>query len=73
MEKYLEEMIEIMEVDSLNPADKLASFEVWDSLTTLSIIAMADEEFQVSLTNKEIFEAETVAGLYDLIMAKKND
>lgn len=72
MENFLEQMAEIMEVDNVNNTDKLVSFEVWDSLTTLSIIAMADEEYGVSLTNREIIDADTIDGLFKYIMEKRN-
>ena len=65
MEDFLEQMAEIMEVDNVNLSDELASFEAWDSLTTLSIIALADDEYQVSLTNAEIADAKTIEGLQD--------
>lgn len=72
MNDFLEQMAEIMEVDIINADDVLTSFDAWDSLTTLSIIALADDEFQVSLTNNEIVEANTIEGLYNLILSKKN-
>lgn len=72
MEDFLEQMAEIMEVDSVNTSDELTSFEAWDSLTTLSIIALADDEYKVSLTNAEIADAKTIEGLYNLILSKKD-
>ncbi|MGU3376336.1 phosphopantetheine-binding protein [Chryseobacterium sp. M5A1_1a] len=72
MEDFLEQIAEIMEVDSVNPSDELTSFEAWDSLTTLSIIALADDEYKVSLTNGEIADAKTIEGLSNLILSKQN-
>lgn len=72
MENFLEQMSEILEVDQVNLADNLTSFEAWDSLATLSIIAMADEEYGVSLVNQEIIDSKTVEGLYNLILSKQN-
>lgn len=72
MEDFLEEMAEIMEIDTVVGTDALTSFEAWDSLTALSIIAMADDQYQVSLTNTEIAEAKTIYGLYALITRKQN-
>lgn len=72
MNNFLEQIAEIMEVDSVNPTDRLTSFEVWDSLTTLSIIALADEYYKVNITNQEIIESETVEGLYNVIVSKQN-
>nr|WP_199156619.1 hypothetical protein [Pedobacter sp. ASV2] len=72
MEDFLEQMAEIMEVDNVNPSDELTSFEAWDSLTTLSIIALADDEYHVSVTNAEIANAKTLEGLHQLILSKQN-
>lgn len=72
MEDFLEQIAEIMEVDSVNPSDELTSFEAWDSLTMLSIIALADDEYKVSLTNSEIADAKTIEGLSNLILSKQN-
>ncbi len=72
MENFLIQMAEIMEVDNLNPTDELSSFEAWDSLTTLSIIALSDSEYNVSLTNLEIANSATIEGLYKLILAKQD-
>jgi acyl carrier protein len=73
MEDFLEQMAEIMEVDNVNLSDELASFEAWDSLTMLSIIALADDEYQVSLTNAEIADAKTIEGLHQLIIGKQSN
>lgn len=72
MEDFLEEMAEIMEVDTVSGTDALTSFEAWDSLTALSIIALADDQYQVSLTNAELADAGTIDGLYSLITGKQN-
>jgi hypothetical protein len=37
MNKFLEQMAEIFEVDAVTPSDVLTYFDVWDSLTQLSI------------------------------------
>lgn len=71
MDSYLEEMAEILEEDSVNYSDELASFEAWDSLTVLSIIAHCDAEYGVTLSAEEIDNSETVQGLKDLIDSKK--
>lgn len=72
MENFLEQMAEILEVDTVQLTDTIVDFDAWDSLTTLSIIALVDEEYEVSLTNKEIIEAQTIEGLYNFITVKRN-
>ena len=70
MEQFLEQIAELLEEDTVNVSDELKSFEAWDSLTILSIIAFADESYKITLNAKEITEAKTVGGLKELIDLK---
>jgi len=71
MDKFLEEIAEILEEEQVNLNDKLIDFDAWDSLTQLSIIALAGEEYGVMISAVEIREAETVGGIKQLIDNKK--
>ena len=42
----------------------------WSSLTALSVIAMADEEYEVVLTGDDIRNSTTVNDLFELVEAK---
>jgi acyl carrier protein len=67
MEDFLEQMAELFEVDTVNLQDEITSFDEWDSLTGLSIIALADDEYSTSITVNQILEAKTIEGLYNLL------
>jgi acyl carrier protein len=71
MENFESTIAELLEVESVRPDQKLESFECWDSLTQLSIIATADTMFKANITAKEIIEAETIGGLKELIEKKR--
>lgn len=71
MENYLELITELLEEENVNLSDELSSFEAWDSLTILSIIATADETYNVTISANEINEARTIEGLKQLIDSKK--
>ena len=43
----------------------------WTSLTALSIIAMVDEEYNVSVNGNDIRKAETIEDLFNVVKAKK--
>lgn len=43
----------------------------WSSLSTLSIIAMVDAEYDVTITGKDIREANTIQDLFDLVKSLK--
>lgn len=71
MEEFLEKLAEILEEESVNATDELTSFEAWDSLAILAIIALSDEKYKVQLKAEEVRKAGTVEGLYNLIQSKK--
>lgn len=67
MEKIYEELAELLEVDWVKDEEVLADFECWDSLTVLSIIALASENYGKTLLAKDVNEARTVGGLVALL------
>jgi acyl carrier protein len=71
MENFLNQMAELLEVDSVILQDEITAFDAWDSLTSLSIIALVDDEFSVTISAQDILNAKTIEGLYQLIQSKK--
>jgi len=47
------------------------NLDEWSSLLALSIIAMVDEEYGVTLKGDDIRSANTIEDLYDIIKSKK--
>ena len=45
--------------------------EEWSSLTALSIIAMVDEEYEVTLKGDDLKKATTVESLFHIVESKK--
>lgn len=70
MENFDVEIAEILEVDSVCMDDQLTSFDCWDSLTILSIIALASETYHVTISAAEVNGAASVGGLKTLIQSK---
>ncbi len=70
MENFAGEIAEILEVDFVKMEDQLTSFDCWDSLTILSIIAYASETHHVTISAAEVNSALTVGGLKALIQSK---
>ncbi|MDV7140122.1 phosphopantetheine-binding protein [Maribacter sp. TH_r10] len=71
MEEYLATMSEILDVESVELSDHLTSFETWDSLTNLALIAHFSSEYNISLSAEEIENAETIQGLKELIDSRR--
>lgn len=67
MQEFLDQMAEILEEDTVQPTAKLTDFEAWDSLAQLSIIALADETYGVTLSADQIKQAGTIEGIYALL------
>ena len=70
MENFKSSLAEILEVDSVNLNDELDSFDAWDSLTILSIIALCESDYKVVVSAEEIEHSETVNGLKELVESK---
>lgn len=71
METFLNQMAELLEVNSVGPQDEITSFETWDSLTSLSIISLLHDEYNIIISRQDILDAKTVEGLYQIIQSKK--
>ena len=61
--------------DDTDPAEITAltefkTLDEWSSLTALSIIAMADEEYDVALKGDDIRNAVTVEDVFNVVKAK---
>lgn len=63
-QKFLDELANILDADVVNDGDNLRDFESWDSLSVLSIVAMADSKFGFTLSFPEIKGLTTVADLW---------
>ena len=67
-EEILEKLAEILEEDSISLTQELESFDEWDSLTTLSLIAMADSDYNISLTIQIVEQFVTVEDVLEYII-----
>ena len=47
--EFYQKLAEILDVEEVKPEDVLKSFDVWDSLAILSVLAMADAKYGVSI------------------------
>ncbi|GAA4237229.1 hypothetical protein GCM10022291_23470 [Postechiella marina] len=71
MENFNENIAEILEVEKVELDNELSSFDAWDSLTILSIIALCFSDYNVEVSAEEVNNAETILGLKNLIESKK--
>ncbi len=56
--------------DDLKGDTEFKSLENWDSLNTLSVIAMADVDYGVAINGEDILNSRTIADLMGVVQAK---
>ena len=71
MENFVEQMIEIFEVDSISPSDVLRDLELWDSLSVISLLAVMDEMFGINVEATELADVVTVSDLFSFIEQRR--
>ena len=74
IEKFLENFANLFdETDSseITLSTEFRNLDEWSSLIALSVIAMADEEYDVKLKGDDIKNATTVEDLFNIVKSKK--
>jgi len=72
VEKFCEKLADIFETDEVKLEDVLKDFEEWDSLSALSIIAMVDSDYGVTIFAEDIMTLKTVKDLFSYIQKKSS-
>jgi acyl carrier protein len=68
--KFYERLAKILDIEEVKPENILKDFEAWDSLAILSVLAMADSTYGVSIKAEEIRMVVTASELANLVEAK---
>jgi acyl carrier protein len=65
-EKFIEKLKEALEIEDheINMSDEFRTYDEWDSLAYLSLIAMLDEEYDIQMEEAEFKKLRTVEDLY---------
>lgn len=72
MEKLIEKLKVILEVDNLDLSKKFQEFEEWDSLTSLTIIAMLDSDYKLTATHKQLAEFINIEEFCKFVLKNEN-
>jgi acyl carrier protein len=71
MDEFLDRLAEILDVEILRPEDALRDFPEWDSLSVLSVLAMADAQYGATLRSEDMAQALTAGDLWRLVEARR--
>jgi acyl carrier protein len=68
---FLKHFAEAIERSSgMNFEDDFKSYEEWDSLAILSLLAVVDEEYGVNFSSSQLEKMKTVGDVYEFILDK---
>lgn len=67
------DQFEDLDAKTITPQTVFKDLDEWSSLSALSIIAMADEEYNVVLKGEDIRNAVTVEDLFNIVKSKQQD
>lgn len=72
IERFIDRFAYAIEVepDTLSADTHYKDLDVWDSLNTLSVIAMADADFGVAISGKDVESTQTIGELWHRVEAK---
>lgn len=59
-----------LDASVLTPETEFKALEDWNSLVALSVIAMVDEEYDVTLKGNDITGAKTIEDLFNTVKSK---
>jgi acyl carrier protein len=69
--EFYQRLAEILDVEEVKPENVLKDFDGWDSLAILSVLAMTDAKYGVSVKAEEIRSVVTAEDLARLVEAKQ--
>jgi len=64
------EQFDDMDASVLTPETEFKQLDDWNSLVALSLIAMVDEEYDVTIKGEDIRNAKTIEDLYNNVSSK---
>ena len=64
------EQFDDMDASVLTPETEFKQLDDWNSLVALSLIAMVDEEYDVTIKGEDIRNAKTIEDLYNKVSSK---
>jgi acyl carrier protein len=70
MDKIINSISDILEVEDLDVTKKFTDYEEWDSLSCLSVLALLDSEYHITMTAKELRSYPSIEAFCKDILSK---
>ncbi len=68
---HFAEQFEDTDASVFTPETRFRELEEWSSFMGLSIIAMVDDEYDVTIKGDDIRKSNTIKDIYDIVVSKK--
>lgn len=70
--EHLKEALEMEEGKTINWTDEFRNFEEWDSLGQMSLIAMMEDQYGVTIENEDFENLLSVQDLFEEVKKRSN-
>lgn len=70
MEELIAKLADILEVDKLDIEKKFTDYDEWDSLAGLSLIAMLDSDYSITMRNKDVMAFNSIKEFCEAVLNK---
>jgi acyl carrier protein len=72
IDQFAEQFADAIEVsrESIDAGTEFKKLEVWDSLCVLTIIAMVDTNYSITVGGNDLETASTVGDLYEIVKSR---
>jgi len=73
IEKFIESLEEVLEVDngSVQGSDVFREYDEWDSITLLSLMAMLEDDYDITIPRNDFEAINTVQELFDYVIKNR--
>ena len=71
MDSFFQRASEILEIEHSDESTVLRDCEAWDSLTALSLVAMIDKFYKVSVSADDLMRSTTLGDLHQTMIEKQ--
>ena len=70
MEELIKKLAEILDVEEIDINKKFTDYEEWDSLAGLSLIALLDSDYDMTMKTKEILSFNSIKDFCEAVLNK---
>ena len=71
MEELIQKLADILEVENLDVTKRFKDYDEWDSLTSLSVMAILDSDYHIAMNNKEIASFDSIGSFCKEVLSRK--